>query len=255
VPPIRHGEVVLPGGLTGIGPSGSLPSIDSQGRGPAPGAAAWAATGDGTWLVAVRTGAGAGVVAAAARTGEEVGGTVASLSSGACDRMAARCAGPTRGRESGATTGARSLGTPTAFTTGLSTSGFTGGGVDRRGVGAAASTLVTVDATAGGTPNLPPDSPSAGAAHADGAAPTIPARPMPGCPRFSSAWPVPDPSSHAATTNPPSAATRTSARITPRGAHCAPPAMGMAATGSPSTLPPDPALPGQWLPTLHAVTT
>jgi hypothetical protein len=250
-----HGAVVLSGGLVGIGVAGSPPTANTVASGAAAGTAA-AQTGacDRAWSAVAGTmvsaGAFTGAVAAAARTvGARtvgaVGGTAASSWAGSCDRIPAPCcAGADNGRDAAARTWARGLGTLTARTTGCTRStGWTG----RRDTEAWARTLCTDDAIVGGTPNAASDPPPEGAAMSPGSLVSC-TKPRFGCPESALAWPVPDPSSHPAITRPASMRNRSSARTTQRGAYLAPPALGMAATGSPSTSPSNPAWPGQSVP-------
>lgn len=250
--PIVHGAVALSGGLMGIGDAGSPPRAGTSARACAAGAAAAQA---GAWATAWPATAGAvlaaGAGAAAARTTGAIGGTAAKSWAGSCERIPAPCCvGADNGRDTVARTWASGRGTPTARTTGLRTST---GWTDSRGTEAWDSTLCTDDATVGGTPNAVLDPPSDGPAMSPGSLASCP-KPVPGCPRSSSAWPIPEPSSHPVRTRAASTTNRNSARITQRGAYLALPASGMATTGSPSTFPSNPAWPGQSVLTLHAVT-
>ncbi len=243
--PIVHGAVELSGGLVGIGDVGcpSRATTSEVNAGAAGEAGMQAAPWDWAWraTAGAEEVAGAGTVATAARTTGANGGTAASSWTGCCDRTPASCGvGADIGRDTVATTWVRGRGTATARTTGLRTStGWTGSrGTERD------STLCRDDPTMDGRPGSGLESPSDDAAMSIGSPASRP-MPVPGCPRFSVAWLTPAPSSHPAVTRPASTANRNSARTIPRGAYLAPPALGMVATGSPSTLPSNPAWPGQ----------
>lgn len=104
VPPITHGDVVLPGGLPGIGATGASPFATRTVIGSAAGAAgAWSATAGAASRTAVSTGGaavGTAAVGTAAAAAGAVAGTAAGGSAGTGDWAAARCgAVPDSGRE------------------------------------------------------------------------------------------------------------------------------------------------------------
>lgn len=104
------------------------------------------------------------------------------------------------------------------------------------GAGTARRTPARADWTVVGAPAASPAPSSVGGASINETA-LVSCPTLCGSTKSSCAWPIPNPNSHPAMTSPPSTATRSTARLTPQDAPCAPPASGIAVTGSPSTLP------------------
>jgi hypothetical protein len=241
--PDGHGAVLVPNGLAGAGAVGPLPGA---GNCSTDGSATWSVNGSATGsammqatpadeaLCTVCTGAGGTTVAArtVGSAGAAGGGTAITCLVVGCDWVCARV------------TGAGETNFDTGASTGANT-GTCGGRTGSRGTGTARSTPVTVDFTvddADAAPSRPSESSSGNGNPTNST--MLFCWPKSWDVGSSCAWPIPDPSSHPATTSPPSTATRSSAahgsaRSIPRGAHRAPPASGMAATDSPSTLPRD----------------
>jgi hypothetical protein len=172
---------------------------------------------------------GVGAASAATAAGAMVGaagGTGTTFWAGAADRTAALCgAGPDSGRGTGPRASVKGFALPTACRMGRRMPTVSAGWTASRGADAAGSTLATVECTT---------EPALGSASDDPVLMTW-IRPVPGNPGSSSAWLSPDPSNQPTATRPLSTTARSSARMTPRSAYLAPPASGLAATGSPST--------------------